>query len=83
MAFATAPNIGTQKSKLFFKKLALNRMHTTLLVNPDDPSNLPTMTPLTLGLYVDGFIYISANHSVKAKFQHLLSHHFTKDTFSH
>jgi hypothetical protein len=35
--------------------------------------------PLTLGLYIDDFVYFSADNAVEAKFQCLLKEYITVD----
>jgi hypothetical protein len=47
------------------------------IVNPSDPSDSPSAVPLTLNLYMDNFIYFSADDAVEAKFQRLLKQHNT------
>jgi hypothetical protein len=49
------------------------------VVDPDDPSDTPTSAHLTLGLYVDDFIYFSNDATVEAKFQRLLKRHVAVD----
>jgi hypothetical protein len=49
------------------------------IVGPSDPSDSPLAIPLTLGLYVDNFVYFSADDAVEAKFQRLLKQHVTVD----
>jgi hypothetical protein len=38
------------------------------IINPSDPSDSPSTVPLTLGLYMENFIYFSADDAVKVKF---------------
>ena len=40
--------------------------------DPDDPSDNPSSVPLTVGLYVDDFVYFSSADEVEAKFQRIL-----------
>jgi hypothetical protein len=39
------------------------------IIDPSDPTNSPMSSPLTLGLYVDDFVYFSADPAVEAKFE--------------
>lgn len=41
--------------------------------DPDDPAKPGSTVLLTLGLYVDKFVYFSCNDKIEAKFQHILS----------
>jgi hypothetical protein len=41
--------------------------------NPGDPSDIDYAVPITMGLYVDDFIYFSISNKVDEKFQHILS----------
>jgi hypothetical protein len=43
------------------------------IVNPSDPSDSPLSSRLTLGLYVDDFVYFSEDPAAEAKFEHLLN----------
>jgi hypothetical protein len=45
------------------------------IIDPTDPSDYPSSSPLTLGLYVDDFVYFSADPAVEAKFERLLQQH--------
>jgi hypothetical protein len=47
------------------------------IINPDNPSDVTSSAPLTLGIYMDDFVYFSANLAVKAKFQQLLKKYIT------
>ncbi len=47
------------------------------VVDPSDPADTPSSDPLILGLYVDDFVYFSANSEVEAQFQRLLKQHIT------
>jgi hypothetical protein len=49
------------------------------IVDPSNPIDTPLSEPLTLGLYIDNFVYFSASSKVEAKFQHLLKQHVTVD----
>jgi hypothetical protein len=43
-------------------------LFTGNIINPNNPSDVTLSTPLTLGIYVDGFVYVSADPAVKATF---------------
>ncbi len=47
------------------------------IIDPLDPSDSPSSSPLTLGLYVDDFVYFLANPEVEAKFDRLLQQYST------
>ena len=47
------------------------------IIDPTDPSDSPSSSPLTLGLYVDDFVYFSADPAVEAKFVRLLQQQST------
>jgi hypothetical protein len=42
------------------------------IIDPTDPSDSPSSSPLMLGLYVDDFVYFSVDPTVEAKFERLL-----------
>ena len=42
------------------------------VIDPSDSLDLPTSSHLTLGLYVDDFVYFSEDPAVEAKFERLL-----------
>ncbi len=48
-------------------------LFTGCIVDPTDPTATPSLTPLSLGLYVDDFAYFSEGPEVEALFCHLLS----------
>ncbi len=48
-------------------------------MDPPNPADSPSSEPLTLGLYVDDFVYFLTNPKVEAKFQHLLKQQVTVD----
>ena len=50
-----------------------------LVIDPSDPTDSPTSSPLTLGLYVDDFVYFSNDPEVEAKFERLLKQFSTVD----
>jgi hypothetical protein len=39
-------------------------LFTSFLKDPDDPTSVPSSAPLSIGLYVDDFIYFSENPAV-------------------
>ena len=41
--------------------------------DPDDPSDDDSTVPITMGLYLDDFIYFSSSNKVEEKFQRILS----------
>jgi hypothetical protein len=47
------------------------------IIDPTAPSDSPSSSPLTLGLYVNDFVYFSADPAVEAKFERLLQQHST------
>ena len=49
------------------------------IVDPSNPTDSPSSEPLTLGLYVDDFVYFLTDPKVEAKFQHLLKQQVTVD----
>jgi hypothetical protein len=54
-------------------------MFTGSLCNPDDPAEDIPCSPLTIGLYVDDFVYFSADPEVERRFEQLLSRLVTVD----
>ena len=49
------------------------------VIDPSVPSDSPSSSPLTLGLYADNFVYFSADPEVEAKFEQLLQQYSTVD----
>ena len=47
-------------------------LFTGCRVDPDDPTSASLSAPLSLGLYVDNFVYFSIDPAVEALFCHLL-----------
>ena len=43
-------------------------LFTGFISDPEDPSDSPSSQPLTLGLYVDDFVYFSTDDAVEKKF---------------
>ncbi len=50
-------------------------LFTGFFKDPDDPTSAPSSPPLSLGLYIDDFVYFSKNPAIEALFCHLLSAH--------
>ena len=48
-------------------------VYSVHICDPDDPAQSESAQPLTLGLYVDDFIYFSIDDKTKAMFQRILS----------
>ncbi len=71
------------KIKSFLEKLGIHQcaynpcLFSGHVVNPSDSADTPSSDPLTIGLYVDDFVYFSADSEVEAKFQRLLKQHIT------
>jgi hypothetical protein len=49
------------------------------VIDPLDPSNSPSSSPLTLSLYINNFVYFFADPEVEAKFEQLLWQYSTVD----
>ncbi len=47
-------------------------LFTGCIINPSIPADIPSTSPIALGLYVDDFVYFSANAVVEEKFQRIL-----------
>jgi hypothetical protein len=47
-------------------------LSTNYIIDLSNPANTPSSFPLTLGLYVNDFVYFSEDSEVEAKFQKLL-----------
>jgi len=54
-------------------------LYTAFIKDPDNPSDTAALIPMTLGLYVDDFIFFSTCDKVEAKFQDILSRLLTVD----
>jgi hypothetical protein len=73
-----SPRYWYVKIKSILKKLRLRQNAYDLclfsgnIVDPSNPADTPSLEPLTLGLYVEDFVYFSASSKVEAKFQCLL-----------
>ena len=48
-------------------------VYSGFVCDPDDPAEPDSTVPLTLGLYVDDFVYFSCSDEVEARFQRILS----------
>ena len=48
-------------------------VYSGFVVDPDDDSDSPSTIPLTLGLYVDDFVFFSASDDVESKFERIIS----------
>ncbi len=48
-------------------------LYTGCIIDPDNPTATLSSVPLSLGLYVDDFVYFSEDPNVEALFCHLLS----------
>jgi len=46
--------------------------YTGIIHNPHNPSALPSSAPLSIGLYVDDFVYFSGDPAVESLFERLL-----------
>ena len=53
--------------------------YTGFVCDPRDPSSLASTVPLSLGLYVDDFIYFSEDPATEAIFEQLLRERFSVD----
>jgi hypothetical protein len=59
--------------------LWIGRLFGGNIIDPSDPSDSPSSSPLTLGLYVNDFVYFSADPEVEAKFEQLLQQYSRVD----
>ena len=79
MGFAAARGIGTTRSPPFLRLWDCSPnardpcVFSGFVRDPEDPSDSPSAVPLTVGLYVDDFVYFSVSDEVEAKFERLLS----------
>jgi hypothetical protein len=48
-------------------------LFTGIIIDPSNPSVEPSSTPLTLGIYVDDFVYFSEDPQVECQFEQLLA----------
>jgi hypothetical protein len=58
-------------------------LYTGHIIDPSNPDTPPTLSPLTLELYVDNFIYFSDDPNVECLFEQLLSSLVTVDFILH
>jgi hypothetical protein len=47
-------------------------LFTGCIINPSIPADMPSTSPIALGLHIDDFEYSSADPVVKEKFQRIL-----------
>ena len=50
-------------------------VYSDYICDPDDPADLESTIPFTLGLYIDDLVYASCDNEVKAKVMRILSCH--------
>jgi hypothetical protein len=73
------------KIKSILEKLGLRQnaydpcLFSGNIVDPSNPADSPSSEPLTLGLYVDDFVYFLTDPEVEAKFKRLLKQQVTVD----
>ncbi len=77
MAFGGAQGIDTTKSIGLHQNAYNPCLFAGNISDPDNPSDVTSSAPLTLGIYIDDFIYFSADPAVEAKFQQLLKKYIT------
>jgi hypothetical protein len=54
-------------------------LFTGCVINPPNPADTPSTSPIALGLYVDDFVYFSADPGVEEKFQCIVKELITVD----
>ncbi len=54
-------------------------LFTGRVIDPSNPTDMPTTSPIALGLYIDDFVYFSADPAVEEKFQRILKELVTVD----
>ena len=80
-----SPKHWYNKIQKIFYKLGLQQnaydpcLFSGNILDPSDPLNSPSTSPLTLGIYVDDFVYFSEDPEVEAKFLCLLQEEVTAD----
>jgi hypothetical protein len=52
-------------------------LFTGCVIDPENPADTPSTTPIALGLYVDDFVYFSSDPAVEEKFQRILKQMIT------
>ncbi len=78
MAFVGVPGIGTSKIDAILHSIGLTPssydpcLYSGFVQDPKDPFGSPSSTPLSMGLYVDDFVYFLEDPAVKALFERLL-----------
>jgi hypothetical protein len=76
--FFWKPRHWYEKIDAIFRSIALTPssynhcLYSGFVQDPKDPSGSPSSTPLSMGLYVDDFVYFWEDPAVKAFFEHLL-----------
>ena len=48
-------------------------LYSGFIINPSNPTDIPSKVPLTVDLYVDDFVFFSKDAAVESKFQNILS----------
>ena len=80
-----SPKHWYDKIRTIFHKLGLQQnaydpcLFNGNILNPSDPLDSPSTSPLTLGIYVDDFVYFFEDPGVKAMFVRLLKEEVTVD----
>ena len=80
-----SPKHWYDKIRKIFNKLGLQQnaydpcLFSGNIVDPTVPNDTPSSSPLSLGLYVDDFVFFSEDPAVEAKFQRLLQAEATVD----
>ena len=80
-----SPKHWYDKIRKIFNKLGLQQnaydpcLFSGNIVDPAVPNDTPSSSPLSLGLYVDDFVFFSEDPAVEAKFQRLLQAEATVD----
>ena len=80
-----SPKHWYDKIRKVFLKLGLHQnaynpcLFSGNIVDPSDPTASPSPSPLTLGLYMDDFVYFLEDPDVEAWFARLLKEHVTVD----
>ena len=48
-------------------------LYSGFIQDPSNPADIATLLPITIGLYVENFVYFSKDSAVEAKFEKILS----------
>jgi hypothetical protein len=78
MAFVGVHGIGTRKIDAILCSIGITPssynpcLYSGLVQDPKDPSGSPSSRPLSMGLYVDDFVYFLEDLAVEALFERLL-----------